>query len=218
MKKLFVGLMCYLLIVANVLADDAKTNNNEKQNQNVFVNFIKNWVFTEENPIFRDKTHMLGVDYSNSFGDHKAPGIGARYLQSMSFQYSRPNGFFGIHGRYTVGIFTLFGDDTVAKYYGNKYSYSAFGVEFLQELIAGNKYIYLSAGIGPAIIVSGNRKTNRNEPFGFSVLNFASRVAIGHRFDCGLVLEFMLKHYSSGGLGDVNNGTTMYAVAMRYVF
>ena len=129
------------------------------------------------------------------------------------------NHLFGVHGRYTFGFFSLFGNDYVAKQYGGKYKYSMIGFEFIQELIVGNKWLYLSAGIGPSVIVSGHRTTQRpSGKFGFTTLNWASQVAIGHRFDCGLVAEIMIKHYSNGNLGEVNNGQSLYGFALRYVF
>lgn len=217
--KYFTLYIFLTLITCNVYAEEqVKNKPQEEKKTNAFLRFANEYLFTDYHPIFREQTNMLGIVYTDSFGDHKEDNK-KRHLHNIVLQYTRPNHLFGVHGRYTFGFFSLFGNDYVAKQYGGKYKYSMIGFEFIQELIVGNKWLYLSAGIGPSVIVSGHRTTQRpSGKFGFTTLNLASQVAIGHRFDCGLVAEIMIKHYSNGNLGEVNNGQSLYGFALRYVF
>ena len=155
----------------------------------------------------------------------------------IAFGISLPTKLWGINGRFTFSLYTFFMKQNIAPMFegniieGLIKTKSLLG-ELSQEIIFGHQYLYITFGFGISYAFLINSWTETNSP-GFdnmfkelnpqifwnnSEFNWLVKASLGHRFDCGLVLEFMLKHYSSGGMGDVNNGTTMYAVAMRYVF
>lgn len=228
-KKVFSSLFVFSLLCNVVFAEETKkTEQDKKQNteqneeqkteQNAFTRFIYKYVLPEKNPIFQDKTNSFDLAYYATYnsGNARIDGVGggafSRAVHSIAFHYAQPDKFFRVHGRLSVGGFVLFGVKGVYKDL-----YKAYGIEVIQELIFGTPMFYLSAGIGPSFMM-GNMGRTANEHDGLTGFNFSSVVKIGHRFDCGAIIELAYHHLSNGGLGRRNQGLDMIGLSAGYVF
>ena len=208
----------FSFLCGSVFADEIKDN--KKESTNAFMRFIDKYVLPEKNPIFQDKNNELYVSYYATFnkGNERIDGVGggafSRAVHSVQIHYAQPDKFFRVHGRLSVGLFSLFGVKGVYKDL-----YSAYGIEVIQEMIFGHPMLYVSAGIGPSFAMGKLGKTNDAiAKDGLTGFNFSSVVKIGHRFDCGAVVELAYHHYSNGGLGERNQGVDMIGASFGYVF
>lgn len=221
-------------------------NNNKLQTQDTFkskfVYFIKNFWAPDENPAFGQHKHMIGVTYGYDYDRlHHRDTLG-RNLNHISVQYSAPFKFFNVNGRYSFGIFTLFGKDHAALNEKNG-TYKQWGIEFIPEIILGFKHFYITAGVGASYMVgtkevsylskhkassngipttiglaTGEQENQQYHYDGMTYFNFALTASIGHRFNNGLVIELLWKHYSNGGLGAVNYDVNAFGASLRYAF
>ena len=98
--------------------------------------------------------------------------------------------------------------------------YQMYGMEIFPEIIFGNKMLYFTGGIGPSYIFATTHKYSYDDKKGshLTPFNWSSTVGIGHRFDCGAVVEIHVKHYSNGGLGKVNSSFTSLGIVGGYTF
>ena len=206
----------FSFLCGSVFADEIKDN--KKESTNAFMRFIDKYVLPEKNPIFQDKEHEIYVSYYATFnnGNERIDGIGggafSRAVHSFAFHYSQPDKFFRVHGRLSLGGFALFGVKGVYKDL-----YSAYGIEVIQEMIFGHPMLYVSAGIGPSFMLGKMGKTT-DDTDGLTGFNFSSVVKIGHRFDCGAIIELAYHHLSNGGLGKRNQGLDMIGLSVGYIF
>ena len=107
------------------------------------------------------------------------------------------------------------------------------GLEGIQELIFGHKNLYFTIGVGVSyqfVLGTSNLQTNNdkfNHIFHYrnpkvlwnnTLFNFVIKASIGHRFDCGLIIEINWKHYSNGGLNDANWGLNFLGGTIGYAF
>ena len=213
----------------------AKTNTRTEK----FYKFIKKYVITDYNPIFKDKKHMVGLffGYNSDNMDHynnitinfysRARYVDLkRKLFNFNLAYSIPNHFFYLNGRLSISLFYLFGNDkgnydqSLSYNTANEkwhYKYNLLGVDIIQEIILGNKNLYFTFGAGVAYIFFNDGKFGKQLPHN-SLLNAALTATIGHRFENGLIIEAVWKHYSNGELGENNRGINLFGLALRYTF
>ena len=252
----------------NIKKTRNSTNNNSTV-ENKFLKFIKNYIITEYNPIFKEKKHMIGLfigywqDYLSSYNYYEyysADTIRTKYLDlsrklfNINLSYSVPNHIFYLNGRLSVGLFSLLGNDKSGDYnkdcsytvlsdrflnewlsdieylisaykYFNKnvkrtqwnYKYRLFGVEIIQEIIFGHPNLYITFGAGISYIFLNNGNFAKPLPHN-SLLNAVLTASIGHRFNNGMAIEAVWKHYSNGELSKVNRGINSFGMAIRYAF
>lgn len=199
---------------------EKEINKNDNSKDNAFVGFIKTYILPDKNPIFQDKKHELSISYLITFNppniaeyDYVSPGHFKRAVHSYQMHYSQPDKFLGLNGRLSVGVFTWYG---VSGEY--KHLYKAYGIELIQEFIFGTPMFYITAGIGPSYAGGKTGRMSNNRYVGLTAFNFSSVIKIGHRFDCGAVIEFAYHHYSNGSLGLVNQGLDMMGLSFGWVF
>ena len=142
--------------------------------------------------------HQLGVSYYEHSGQ--------RDIHQFVLSYARANQLFGVHGRYTGEIFYLFGKD---KKLNN--NYGAFGFQITQDIIIGTPMLYITGGLG-ASYFCGNKMGDMT---GFE---FIQQLSMGHRFDNGIVVEFVYRHYTNFGMADRNHPLNMLGATLRYTF
>jgi len=218
MYKFCVRLFIFGFFLCNIAFAEEKSNTNNKKS-NIFTDFIYTYILPDKNPIFGDKQNGFDVAYYATFnkGNKRIDGVGggafSRAVHSFAFHYSQPDKFFRVHGRLSIGGFALFGVKDVYRDL-----YKAYGIEVIQELIFGNPMLYISAGIGPSFMLGKTGTTNTDDADGLTGFNFSSVVKIGHRFDCGAIIEFAYHHLSNGGLGRRNQGLDMIGLSFGYVF
>jgi hypothetical protein len=158
----------------------------------------------------------------------------------IALNYSRPNKFWDINGRFSIGIFTWLMKQNIDTIYdmdlntwaqGWLYNYTI-GFEAIQEAIFGHKNLYFTLGFGVSyqIVIHSSieidkdyykRMWNYYKPkilWNNSNFNWVIKASIGHRFDCGLILEVNWKHYSNGNLGSYNWGLNFFGGTIGYVF
>lgn len=139
-------------------------------------------------------------------GKHRYRAVGA-----FSIHYSTPIKLMNINGRLSMGLMSWHGlNNTYSKRFG------ALGVEFIPEFIFGNKFLYVTAGVGPSYVIPFshyNKHTNMGSQFFFAIV-----ANIGHRFDNGLVTEIGWKHYSNGELRVPNVGLNLVNFTIGYTF
>ena len=227
---------CFPILNANAEGSQPQQNNNK----NKFLYFIDNFWAPKENPAFGTNKHMIGItygyDYDRLYHNNKL----RRNLHTASIQYSAPFKFFNVNARYSFGFFTLLGRDKAAV---NKKDgeYRQIGIEFLPEIIIGCKNLYFTAGVGASYMLGTKRVSylsyhnptangvpTQNDKAtggdtdyhynGMTYFNFVLTASVGHRFDNGMVVEIMWKHYSNGGLGSVNYDVNAFGASLRYAF
>lgn len=180
---------------------------------------FKNIYFSRKKPIFQNKENEIYIPYYATFnkGEGKEYGVGEKHFKravhSYQMHYSQPDKFLGLNGRLSVGVFTWYG---VSGEY--KHLYKAYGIELIQEFIFGTPMFYITAGIGPSYAGGKTGRMSNNRYVGLTAFNFSSVIKIGHRFDCGAVIEFAYHHYSNGSLGLVNQGLDMMGLSFGWVF
>ena len=213
--------------------EQTSADNNKQVKYGTNKSSFLNYFVPDENPVFGSKHNMIGITYGYDIDrEHITENI-RRHLHNITFQYSRPFKFFGLHARYSAGIFAMFGydDGAIDK---SKWQYRNIGVEFLPEIIVGNKEFYITAGVGVSYMFGRNLiyESNNNQPGngyylhcvgglcynGMTNFNFPITVSIGHRFENNIVVELLWKHYSNGHLGEVNYDANFVGVSIRYVF
>ena len=234
LNKAIFALLFFYCVATNVSVAETKSNAKEKNGEknkvekeinknndgkdNAFVGFMKTYIFPEKNPIFQDKKNELYISYYATFntGEGEAYGVGRKHFEravhSAQFHYAQPNKLLRVHGRLSVGVFTWHG---VAGEY--KHLYQAYGIEAIQEMIFGTPMLYLSAGIGPSFAM-GKKGLVYGTSKGLTGFNFSSVVKIGHRFNCGAVIEIAYHHYSNGGVRAINQGLDMIGMSFGWVF
>jgi len=164
-----------------------------------------------------------------------------------AFSYSRNTKIGMINGRFSVGFFAfyLLEDDIKSnnmnifgEINGNTsriLKSLVIGGDCIQELVFGHQNLYLSFGIGFSYIfyVKSKYKTtkfnnekvdggdvdiNRPTVYFNSRFNFVGKVSLGHRFDCGLIVEATWKYYTNAGLADYNRPFSMAGLSIGYAF
>ena len=202
-------------------------------------NKISKWFHTylspDKNPVFLDKKHLIGFTYGYDV-DRRWALIGditraqSREMHTLSIGYSRGFKFLCFNGRYTLGLFSWLGYDPKAV--GGDFKYRTLGIEFIPEIIIGTQMLYITAGVGASYVFYGKTSydsTNRLDNTihnsadgvrkdGLTYFNWVITASIGHRFDNGLVLELLWKHYSNGQLGDVNYDLNFIGMSVKYAF
>jgi len=212
-----------------------KTNIKNKQKQSSkTLSFVDKWLIPEHNPAFGKDGHSIGIQYGYDFSNWLSYNIGNeenKMIHLGVIQYSSANKFLGVHGRTSIGIGYLYGQDYWAVNADEgKYNTPLF--EVLQEAVVGNK-IYIYAGIGVSWVVrapqnyemqgiwkqKNHTDIKKNyQKGGITNLNIPLTIGVGHRFDCGVVLELAWKHYSNGHVADYNSAINTIAIGLRYTF
>ena len=223
-----------------VKTENTDVNNKKKEGLIGYVspttrNKISKWFHTylspDKNPVFLDKKHLIGFTYGYDI-DRRWALIGditraqSREMHTLSIGYSRGFKFFCFNGRYTLGLFSWLGYDPKAV--GGDFKYRTLGIEFIPEIIIGTKMLYITAGVGASYVFYGETSYNSTNPLhntinnttkdGLTYFNWVITASIGHRFDNGLVLELLWKHYSNGQLGDVNYDLNFIGMSVKYAF
>lgn len=225
-------------------AKQLQTQQEEKKPSKT-LSFVDKWLIPEHNPAFGEDGHSIGIQYSYDIKRHLFPKDDNRELHNFAVQYSAPIKFLGIHGRTNLGVGYLYGQDYWAKNKDEgKYNTPLF--ELIQEFVIGNKYVYITFGIGISWIMSpamdyawkdeytknpsntyqnGSNNSALREyngtnytSAGMSKLNFPMMATLGHRFKNGLVIELMWKHYSNGHLQHYNQEVNTVGISLRYTF
>ena len=220
-----------------------------------FGDFIEKWFIPEQNPAFGDTGHALGIQVAYDLKRHLFPMKDNRELYLFAIQYSGPNKFLGVHGRTSLGLSYIYGQDHWAKEQ-EKGKYNTPIFELIQEFVIGNKYFYLTCGVGlswvvyatanyelkEAALVSkmkadgiqpiynergelenyiagyGGTKEGGYKAAGITNFNVPITASLGHRFDNGLAIEIMWKHYSNGHVADYNSEINTVGISFRYTF
>ena len=203
--------------------------------------FCEKYAFQDENPIFKDKKKMIGVMYTYDFEFFRKNNIvinegekvvysedtkPRRQLETLSAHFSLPNKIFSLNGRFSFGIFSMFGKEREVwrqTKYESVYIYSMqadlmlVGVEAFQELVIGRPMFYITFGVGVSYM---RGKNGLKEGFqGLTYFNFVPIASIGHRFDNGFALEIVYKHYSNGNdYNGRNKGVNSLGLAIKYAF
>lgn len=176
--------------------DEIKSAN--KTSNNKIVNTIKDIFVPEKNQIFGDKIHQVGITYLAHSGQ--------RNLHQIVLSYSRQNSLFGLQGRYSAEILYFFGRDTKQHI-----DYGAFAFQGLQEIIIGHPMFYITGGVGASYFCGTKIGDMTN-------FNFILQLSAGHRFDNGLVVEFIYRHYTNFNFAPVNHQLNMFGASIKYTF
>ena len=84
--KYFTLYIFLTLITCNVYAEEqVKNKPQEEKKTNAFLRFANEYLITDYNPIFKEQTNMLGIVYTDSFGDHKEDNK-KRHLHNIVLQ------------------------------------------------------------------------------------------------------------------------------------
>lgn len=213
----------------NQNTEDTSNIKDKKKEPSSAWKFVNKWLIPDLNPAFGENGHSIGVQYAYDLKRHLFPKKDGRELHHFAIQYSGPNKFLGIHGRTSLGLGYLYGQDYWAlNPEEGKYNTPLF--EIIQEFILGNKYVYITCGVGLSwqIYPSANYQWKPEYPYvtydggytadGMTNFNIPLTVAIGHRFDNGLVVELMWKHYSNGHIHHYNHEVNALGISLRYTF
>ena len=218
-KKLFSSLFVFTLLSNIVLAEEDIKTEPKKESTNAFMRFIDKYVLPEKNPIFQDKRNEIYLSYhiSADKGESEVYNVGSgafeKYVHSFSAHYAQPYQFFRLNNRLSFGIYTFHG---VAG--GYEKTFKAYGVEIIQEFIFGVPMLYITAGVGLSYALGKVGQLADEGKYGVTRFNFPVVAKIGHRFDCGAILEILYKHYSNAGLGTITGELNMIGLSIGYVF
>lgn len=216
-------------------SQEQEINKQQTSTKSAVKNFVEKWIFPENNPAFGEDGHSIGIQYGYDIGkflDGSAGNAENKIIHHAAIQYSAPIKFLGVHGRTHLGLGYLYGQDYWAVNLDEgKYNTPLF--ELIQEVIVGSKYLYLFVGVGVSWVVNApqnyemqevwRKKNHSEDPYnyqrgGLTNFNIPLTIGIGHRFDCGVVLELGWKHYSNGHVAEYNSAVNTIAVGLRYTF
>lgn len=186
--------------------------NKEKQKSGKFSQFVKKYIITDENPAFGDKQNAITIGmygaFRNGFMNFSYPKKG---VYSFDIHYVQPMKLFRAHGRISMGFFVFTG---AGKFYHDRYEFM--GMELYPEIIFGNKFLYVTGGIGFSYIIGNYSKLPNDRGCEMSDGNLVSTISVGHRFDNGMAIELHIKHYSNADLGRVNAGNFVDSVGLQF--
>ena len=205
----------------NVSTNQQVNNSNKKakqvsQESGKFSQFVKKYIITDANPAFGDKQNaFLGGVYTRSDNEGTTYSHTNKGVYTATIHYAQPIKIFRAHARLSAGFFTIQGAGREMKD-----KYQMYGMEIFPEIMFGNRTLYFTGGIGPSYIFATTHKYSWDDKKGshLTPFNWSSTVGIGHRFDCGVVVEIHAKHYSNGGLGKFNSGFTSLGIVGGYTF
>ena len=228
----------------DVNTDKQQLNNNKKNKS-----FFKKYIYSDEHPIFGNHKNMLSVFFGYSWYTQESvwmlKGINEvgtgdkngnvytyehyfnfnRSVYHLEFFYSRANKFLKLHGRFSVGLFSMIGGITGRVENGSGVEklvyYKHVGFETTQEFVVfGSSFLYTTIGVGVSYMIpsidssiSGKDPTRAN-----SLLNAVVMATVGHRFGDRTVVEFVFKHRSNGALSEKNYGFNELGVRLGFVF
>ena len=156
-----------------------------------------------------------------------------RTSEIVILSYSLPTRFARLNGRLSFGaIFYYLQQNINHDIASGEFTGFGSGFEVIQEIILGHKNLYFTVGLG--IATFQNFKTSAktdNEDYNDilnsstypllwnnSCANFAVKASIGHRFNCGLIIEANFKHYSNGMLSEYNWGFNYIGGTIGWTF
>ena len=229
----------------NTNIDKQKSNHNNKNKS-----FFEKYIYSDEHPVFGNHKNMLSVFFGYSWYTQESVWmlkginkIGAgdkignvytyehyfsfnRSVYHLEFFYSRANKFLKLHGRFSVGLFSMIGGITGCVEKGSGVEklvyYKHVGFETTQEFVVfGSSFLYTTIGVGVSYMIPsadgsmGSKDPSRTN----SLLNAVVMATVGHRFGEKGVVEFMFKHRSNGELSkDRNYGFNELGVRLGFVF
>ena len=204
-KRIFVLLFVVLVFNLSIVNAEEQqsvinktTKDGVKTEKSWFGKVVDTIITTEKNQIFGDKVHQLSVSYYEHSGQ--------RNIHQFVLSYARANQLFGVHGRYNGEIFYLFGKDRKLHH-----DYGVFGFQITQDVIIGTPMLYITGGLG-ASYFCGNKIGD------MTAFEFIQQLSMGHRFDNGIVVEFVYRHYTNLGLADKNHPLNMLGATFKYTF
>ena len=106
------------------------------------------------------------------------------------------------------------------------------GFETMQEVIFGHQNLYLTVGFGVSYMFVVEQHVNfanqllndyinnnmQKQLWNNSEFNWVATASLGHRFDCGLVVEATVKHYSNFSLYAYDRRFVYLGLKIGYVF
>ena len=199
-KKYFKLIVLCVFLAQNIsfsaYGDEIQSAN--KTSNNKIVNTIKDIFVPEKNQIFGDTIHQVGITYFEHYGQ--------RSLHMINLSYSRQNQLFGLKGRYNGEILYLFGRDKKQHI-----DYGAFAFQVIQEVIFGRPMFYITAGLGVNYFCGTKIGDMTN-------FNFITQLSAGHRFDNGLIIEFVYRHYTNFNFSSNNHPLNLFGASIKYTF
>ena len=174
----------------------------------VSVCFFNNSVYSKNK-----QKDQISVNISNSTTNHPLKALGRfskLYFEEMymfSFQYSQNDKIFRLNGRRNFEIISWL---TFQKNELSKYTQIFVGLS--QDVIINiTKNFYFGAGLG---IYIKDKKTDRIS----SQFTFGQNYFIGYKFPKNFDLELIIKHFSNGGLTEINHGQNFLGFKVNYNF
>ena len=143
------------------------------------LNFIRKYIITTYNPIFKDKTHLLSL--FGSYGHNKlylrvltarTPiyeyhpwHSGQRDIGNINLSYSRYHNLWEINCRFSFGLNYFFIKQNIDRENESEngiLNLNLLGAELVEEIILGHPNLYFTFGLGVSYIffVDGKAKTN----------------------------------------------------------
>ncbi len=169
---------------------------------------IVEFVFLGKNPIFQDYNNLVSLSYlrSNGAGDN---------LNAIMGSYSVPTQLF-MNGRSSAQIGGFIGDVSYsgATTNSNQNVSQVIG-GFMHEFVFNFNYFYCTAGLG-IFIRNIDSDTTLGDRIG-SRFTFSEKFAIGKSFD-RFNIEFFYRHFSNGGLTEVNRGYNFFGFELGFKF
>ncbi|MDE1464868.1 acyloxyacyl hydrolase [Spartinivicinus poritis] len=166
------------------------------------------------NPMFGDKKSQVMLHGGMSF---RSKGFEKLYFGGIS--YSQPDTFFRLPARNNLELGVFRGknskNDPTNKSFKDdvdlsQYDLNMFGISKDVALLSGTN-AYLTLGLGAYI------KDNDTNRIG-SKFTFGERLAVGYRFNNGVVLELYARHFSNGSLTKENSGQNFAGLSAGYTF
>ena len=174
----------------------------------VSVCFFNNSVYSKNK-----QKDQISINISNSTTNHPLKVLGKfakLYFEEMymfSFQYSQNDKIFRLNGRRNFEIISWL---TFQKNELSKYTQIFVGLS--QDVIINiTKNFYFGAGLG---IYIKDKKTDRIS----SQFTFGQNYFIGYKFPKNFDLELIIKHFSNGGLTEINHGQNFLGFKVNYNF
>ena len=178
----------------------------------IFFTFIITLSFVRK-PIFADsaKKDQISINISNSTTRHPLrvlknfDRLHFEEMYMLVLQYSQPDEIFRLNGKRNFEIISWF---TFSNNEFSKYNQTFIGIS--QDVIFNiSKNIYFGGGLGMYI---KDKKTDRIG----SQFTFGQSYFIGYNIKNTVELELIVRHFSNGGLTEINHGQNFIGLKINY--
>lgn len=237
-KKYFILLTIILSLFANFsFADNIKSinhtttniNNNNIENKdkqdnkqklikdNKFKNFIRKYVITTYNPIFKDRKHLLSIFGSYSYNklylrvlNSKTPiyqyqpwHSGQRDIGNINLSYSRYHNLWEINCRFSIGLNYFFikqNIDRISTLENGILNIHFLGSELVEEIILGHPHLYFTFGLGVSYIFFIDSRAKTGDEYFNQEYNETYGKILPNNSNFNFVIKASIGHRFNNGL------------------